>query len=520
MKRVRNIIIKSLIGSFLIVFTACNSWLDITPVGVQTSDTYWKTKDEAEQVLMSSYIQLRECLPSFFKWGEIRSNALAFGSSHDLATDQVTEDERSIRRLDIKPSNSLTSWSNLYVAIGRANHVIKYTSGVMETDMTLSPALANSIIAEAVFIRSLCYFYLVRTFRDVPYVTDPFADDSKTFLDSITEGTFILDQLVKDMKEWAPKSKPGYEGSAWQVKGRATTWAYYALLADVYLWQGNYVGVEQMYQLLNIGGFALAEPDDYFKIFYPGNHPEESIFELQFRGDDDMTGQGNSLYEWFSTGNSDGRYVIDEESMDIIDQDVGASEDEIRGETGMYNNIYTALKYFKYVATERRDPVGYGENTQTYDMRPEKEREPNWIFYRFAEIILMRAEAMVMTGESNAEVCAFLDETTRKRAGLKTELSVPMGQRAMLELILDERLKELMAEGKRWFDILRVSRINNYEYLDILITEVLKKVPVKDRDMWELRLQDEYGHYLPISKREIEASYGNLPQNPFYKNIE
>lgn len=514
MKKMKKIFVKSCLFSLLLVFSGCNDWLDIKPTGVQSSDTYWQTKEEAEQVLMSAYIQLRDCHPSFFKWGELRAGALEFGMVHSASSDQATDDERLLRMLDIRPSNSLCDWSEVYTAIGRANSVIKFAPKALETDATFSRELCNSYIAEAIFIRSLCYFYLVRTFRDVPYVTDPFADDSKTFLDSISSGNDILNLVIKDLE--GARAKPGYEVT-WQTKGRATSWAIYALMADIYLWQGRYSDVRLMYQKLKLGGFSLAETEDYFTLFYPGNNPEESIFELQFRDGDDFTSQNNQLFEWFQASTIDGRYIVSDLSKDIIGADHG---DEIRGEKYMYDGEYTGGKYFKYLGTADRKDVGVHVDSR---LRGEKDREPNWIFYRFADIVLMEAEAMVQTGVPHVDVCVFLDSTIRKRAGLTTKLTVPGDDNklAMYTIILDERLKEFMAEGKRWFDILRIARNGgDYKFSSILIDELCRSVPSKDQDMWRLRLLDEYGHYLPISKSEIEASYGNLPQNPFYKNIE
>lgn len=111
-----------------------------------------------------------------------------------------------------------------------ANAVIKYSPGVIEKDITFTEGLSNSYIAEAIFIRTLCYFYLVRTFDRVPLVLEPYVDDSQGFNVQVAERNVILNQLISDLKKYAPMCKPGYEVD-WQNKGRATSWACYALLA-------------------------------------------------------------------------------------------------------------------------------------------------------------------------------------------------------------------------------------------------------------------------------------------------
>lgn len=530
MKKMKSIFLKSCLSCLLLAMAGCNSWLDINPNTVQTSDTYWQTKEECEQVLMGAYINLRDCLPSFFKWGELRADELEYGPTHNTANDQTTQDERLLKLMDIRPSNTLTDWKAVYSTIGRANHVITLSRKALENDITFYEELCNSYIAEAVFIRSLCYFYLVRTFRDVPYIDEPTVDDSRDFMQEAVKGEVILNGglcvdrngnevkysgesktingIINDLEEWVRRCKPGYEVE-WQTKGRATCWAFYALMADIYLWQENYSKVREIYAILKGAGFGLEEHDKYWSIFYPGNNKKESIFELQFRGQYD--GQGNQLFEWFQNG--EGRYIISTDSKDLLERD---QEDDIRGREYMYDNRYIGEKYWKYLGTQSRKGGIYPDSY----LRPQNDREPNWIFYRFSDILLMEAEAMTMQGVPYNEVCEFLDTTIMRRAGYETPSSVPDNEEDMLEKILEERWKELLGEGKRWFDILRVARKQNYRYRKFLLEVLLKGVPAKDRAMWNLKLENEYGHYLPINKNEIEYNHGVLTQNPFYIGVE
>lgn len=510
MKKLKNKLQKIGIVSMMLACAGCNNWLDIDPVGVQTSDTYWQTKEEAEQVLISSYLQLRTCLPSFFKWGEIRGDELDFGMAHSTSSSPITQGERSLRQLDIRPSNPLCKWSDLYVAIGRANSVIKFAPNALVTDITFTKELCNSFIAEAVFVRSLCYFYLVRTFRNVPYVTEPYADDKQQFVMDVTDGNEILKNVIADMETWSKRCKPGYE-IAWQTKGRATSWAFYALMADIYLWQERYDKVHEMYSKIEAGGFELEKKEDYQTLYYPGNSLLESIFELQFRGN--IEHQGNDIFSWFNASLIDGRYLISERSKKIFED---AAEEDVRGKEYMYDNRYIGEKYWKYLGTRSRKDLMMPNDY----IRPVENRSPNWIFYRYADVILMEAEARAMDGTPYKEVCDFIDNTIRKRAGCINPLTVPDSEEEMLTIILQERQKEFLAEGKQWFDILRIARKQNYKYRNILIQTLVRTVPAKDRPMWKIKLENEYSHYLPIHKSEIEAGHGKLTQNPFYKDVE
>lgn len=494
----------------LFSLAGCNSWLDIDPAGVQTSGTFWRTKEEVDRVLTSAYIQMRVCMPYFFKWGELRGDGLEFGPSHNTDNSSATNDERMMKGLDIRPSNSLNKWLDVYTAIGRANSVIRFSPTALQFDATFAPSLSDSYIAEAVFIRSLCYFYLVRTFRDVPLVLEPYADDSQSFYIKKTAGDEVLEQIISDLETYKSKCKPGYE-VPWQTKGRATSWAFKALLADIYLWRGrdeDYRKVLEIALEFEKSGLELVEKDKWMSIYYPGNSVE-SIFELQFRGN--LTDQKNSLYSWFWGG--DGRYVASYDSKDIFEKE-NKDEADIRGVNSGYKGGSESSKLWKYAGTEN---VKNGSFNAT---RPSTDQSPNWIFYRYADILLMKAEAQVMTGDI-AGACQTL-KPIRERAGylIKPVPDMPANEEEALIMVLKERQKEFLGEGKRWFDILRVARVKEYKYMGYMTEILLKPVPAKDRPLWSMRLQNPDSHYQPILLEEVKSSHGVLIQNPFYKDIE
>lgn len=500
----------------LVFIAGCNPWLDIDPVGVQTSGTFWKTKEEAEQVLISSYMQMRECVPLFLKWGELRGDGIAFGPAHDADNGSMGEAERMIRNLDIRPSNTLNQWNEVYTAIGRANMVLKFSSTALEFDATFAKSLSDSYEAEAIFVRSLMYFYLVRTFKDVPFTLEPYSDDSQDFYVDVTSSDIIIARLIDDLEEYKTKAKPGYE-EPWQSKGRATSWSIKALLADLYLWRGegnDYQKVIEIAEEFEHSPYALMglnrtdrekeeETNVWIEIYYPGNS-KEAIFELQFR---DLEHQRNNLYNWFWGGD---RYLISPNTRDLFEK-VDASEFDIRGYDSGYGET-SDNKLWKYGGTKiSRGNFVQGVRNSNIPV--------NWIFYRYADIILMKAEALAMTGDYQGVSVAL--EPILERAGFENTVpSTPSDEKSALSLVMKERQKEFVGEGKRWFDILRMARRDDYRYKSDLIQLLVESIPPKDRGIWRYRLENEYSHYLPIHTEEIKAAHGVLTQNPFYKDVE
>ncbi|MCC8173493.1 MAG: RagB/SusD family nutrient uptake outer membrane protein [Odoribacter sp.] len=147
-------------------------------------------------------------------------------------------------------------------------------------------------------------------------------------------------------------------------------------------------------------------------------------------------------------------------------------------------------------------------------------RDNNWIFYRYADILLMKAEGLVMSGEQYFSEATELVSQIRTRAGNTTQLYIPDTEREALMIILEERQREFIAEGKRWFDVLRVAQWNDYDgpYRSYLVEVLLAPLSARDRPNWESKLSDPNSYYLPIYKTDVDRSNGVLVQNPFYEN--
>ena len=83
------------------------------------------------------------------------------------------------------------------------------------------------------------------------------------------------------------------------------------------------------------------------------------------------------------------------------------------------------------------------------------------------------------------------------------------------ELVLDERGREFLFEGRRWFDILRVAKRNKFENKQLIIDMILSGADIKQQAILRTRVYDTLSYYLPIPERELIYNQ-NLEQNPFY----
>ena len=486
-------ILRNMAMALLVVLAAsCDSWLDVKPQNEQPMDEFWKTKEEVFAVLTGGYTQLRACLNLMVRWGEVRGDVVELGPG--LSADQ---DMLAVKSLSIQPENSICTWQPFYNAIGRCNGVIEKAPQVLQTDDTFDPAICAQYVAEAIWIRSLCYYYLIRSFKDVPYVTEPYVDDNRPFEMPKTDGKQILSNLVQDLSGQLEHLPVSYGLGAWDNKGRATVWAAYALLADMYLWLEDYDSCIEMCGRIERSEYFYQLPNNqWYKLYYPGNS-DESIFELQW---DATLEQTNNLFGWFYNDEDNNSYAISEAAVGKFNQ--FEDEKDVRANGGSY--IQASSKIWKYAGTA----------TGVANIRETSARDANWIIYRYAEIRLFHAEALVMKDD----IPGAYDIVTeiRTRAGYATHPPLPTGTSEAIDLVLDERLRELCFEGKRWFDLVRTAIREDGKYKDKLIRLLLLNVAAKDRPLYQARLQNTDGYYLPVNQSDIEASGGKLVQNTYY----
>jgi hypothetical protein len=491
-------VIKYIIFSLFIALTltSCDKWLDVLPENEQTTSQYWKTKEEVESVLGAGYTRLRSSAEYLFIWGEARGNGLSFFNVPDgngLAA-------LKLRNMDILPSNVFAKWANMYQVINMANSVIKYAPDVAKNDASFNEYIMKSYLAEAYFQRALAYYYLVRTFRDVPYVTEPYVTDGTSYLIAQSSDTAILNQMVTDLegsiesaKEYFPEVDAADPVNS---KGRATRWAIHALLADINLWLGNYDKcITSCNAVINSGRVGLIAGKNWYSNFYPGNS-NESIFEIQYSY---ALSQTSSFYAWFNT---DLRCILSP-YMQLL---FGENTDDLRGANASY---YGSL-IWKYCGINSNKPTPTNRSTITG-----ASSEQNFIIYRIADVYLMKAEAYIMKNDFvSADTCI---NKIRERAGIATVAPLE-SQSDMLDLLIKERQREFLAEGKNWFDILRIARRDNYKYKNKLIEQVLQVASSSNEAILRSKLSDVNSWYLPIYTDELNVNT-LLVQNSYYKNL-
>jgi hypothetical protein len=152
----------------------------------------------------------------------------------------------------------------------------------------------------------------------------------------------------------------------------------------------------------------------------------------------------------------------------------------------------------------------YGDNFRDAD-----QSFAHWIFYRYADVLLMKAEAL---NEINKPLEASrIVKTIRDRAdAIDMKVMDSLNKSSMAGYILEERQRELAFEGKRWYDVLRNAKRNGYEKRQLLMDLATISLPADRRQAAFGKLIDDNSHYFPVYFYELQTNK-LLEQNTFYK---
>jgi hypothetical protein len=499
--------IKTILAIFILFVSAssCDNYLDLRPQDGIVRDEFWKTKEDIQAAVIGIYSSMLTSPPGvsdltmtqyLFMYGELRGGMVVEGVN-------VTEDETDIINTNVLPSNGLTSWAAFYRTINYCNTVIQLAPAVKSQDPTLTDTQLNNYLSEALAIRAYLYFTLARTFKDVPLKLTATLSDADNFQIPTSPQTEVFAQVIKDLKQADEYAKEDYGNNA-SNKGRVTTYTINAMLADVYLWTEDYQSaLTATKKVTDSGKFKLIEASasTWFNIVYATGNSTESIFEFQY-----TTSNLGPFYSiFYQRPQFKGQGLLMDEVFGI-DFDDPVNKKDIRGDKASL--IGATGEIYKFT----------GLNND--DRKTLQDSDTHWFVYRYADVLLMQAEALArLGGDSNGQAAIDIinDIRLKRKALAATSQTVGSGDtNGIIDYILAERAREFAFEGKRWYDLLRVARANNYERKQLLIDLAVATAPANQQQSIIAKLKDPNSHYLPINTYELYTNKA-LVQNPFYK---
>lgn len=420
----KNIIILSILGILLV---SCEDFTDLAPISNRNEAEFYRNADDFNVAINASYSGLQDngvYGRAYWTMFEMRSENTDQGPDATGLARQYTE----INNFTEDPLNETvtSAWVSSYKVIANSNVILNRIESV-----EMDNSIKERITGEALFLRSLMYYHLAVAYGNIPLQLTPFNPGDE--LNQVDANT-VYAQLILDLEKAENLLPVSYSSSE---KGRATKGAAATLLAKVQLIVGQDDAAEVVLRrIINSYGYRLL--DNYADLWGSENeNNDESIFEVQFVSGG--LGQGSSFTNDFSpsaflqTGSGFGRnrptpaLVNSFDSQDErFEASIGTSYINAQGVEIMANHI------------------------RKYESNPSSENDSdvNFIVFRYADVLLMLAEAL---GES--EESYQLINQVRARAGL-TGINTNTPGTFEKKLLLERKL-ELAFENHRWADLKR-----------------------------------------------------------------
>lgn len=517
----------------VMTMTSCNDFLTIYPTDKTVGEDFWKTKDDVDNMVTGAYramvnygVQERAII-----WGEFRSDEVAKLEGNTYTNNDLA----NIDAVNLLPTNSYNNWNDFYNVINRCNIVLHHAPEVLANDPEFQQGDYDEVRAEMLALRSLAYFYLVRTFRDVPYTTESYEGDEQEMQVAQSSPDSVLQHCIDDLNEAEQyiMRSGAYGRSDWRNKGLFTRDAVWALLSDIYLWRGSMHKSQADYeQAVHYADLVINSKDAYYtannpnnitaggqtdiyhltrgssafySIFVDGNS-NESILEWQCDG---SNVSNEALQNYYYHGSKDVTYSRLMATKIFATNDANANRENgnyvymSQKDRRFWNNCYSVgsadvaqLSIRKMIATSMTDQYSITNSSGAHvaDTKPTgigsyDNFDRNWIVYRLTDVMLMKAEAEVQLAQSDTDRArlrqAFqLVKTVNDRSmdyssyanGDSLTFASYNTKEALELLVLAERQRELCFEGKRWFDLVRYC----YRHMDGVEPNVL----MADRTAW------------------------------------
>lgn len=488
----------------VVMFSAsCDDFFDIDlKNGVEDKEFYTNSND-LNAAAYGIYAALAPDVHKFLLWGSARADMVANGSENDAFVTEFANNS-------ISSINPYTNYAFLYKAIARCNQQLARLYRV-KPDVNSSKDYLDGFYGEAYFVRALCYFWLVRTYKEFPVIEEDISagiTHVSSQGDTIRSRTLSLSnedirnlalQPANEQKVWALiqsdlknamkmlRTDPqwlldGYGMPEALKKIRASQAATHTLAAEVAIWMGQYekaLGYAGVAQSLTLGNESTWSNQFTGTIENSGTYPLFSIayyYTYAF--------ETNRLQEFTSNIESDGgKYLL----MPVM---------------SVYNEIFDETEDCRRVSAMRinRQPVIWkyiGTDTEGKTMREPYESDAAFHLIKAADAYLWQGIAACRT--KNYDMAFTNLNAIRKARGLKEyDRSEFNSLKPKLEeMLFKERARENAYEGRRWYDLLLME--TRLGYTGIIAERVSKKYsdPAKAEAV-KAQLGNPDSWYLPI----------------------
>lgn len=433
--------ILSVIAIILLLSACGKGFLDVKPTNSVPAGTAIKTVADARVAvngIMRNMTNSNYYGRNFILYGDVR------GGDMTLYSQGRGLDALYTFNHTVSANNFSGFWSTIYNNILQVNNLIFNINKLKAEGSTEN---FDSFLGQALTARALMYFDLVRIYGKsytydksawgVPQPLEPLAASAQPLRSTVDDN---YTQILKDLTDAAPLLAKA------KSNGYINYYANRAIQARVYLTMGNYAAaLSAAEDIITNGGYTLYTPANWVAS-WRSQFGTESVFELGvFPNESDLvTGSPGFYLRRRSHGNSNalGFFGASDYFLNRLKQD----PNDVRWGVMLADEISTSANprlgsCYKYSGSTTLQGDGKSSITAV-----------NIKVIRLSEVYLIAAEAAFPTDKNKA--AGYLNSIRNRAAGLAAATAGTV----TLDMILDERSKELFAEGHRYFDMLRLNK--------------------------------------------------------------
>lgn len=539
--------------------TSCQGFLEVPAQGVLTEDNLNGVK-QIENEIIAAYAaigndEVNRPL-SLWNYGNVRSDDAYKGGNDQNDGDFLHFLEISSPSVGNETWYTDVFWYRNYVAISRANFALKLLDKISETEMPNKKVR----IAEMRFLRGHMHFIQKIIFKMVPFIDENMSPEDIANVSNVSFTNDELWQKIADDFDFAYQNLPEVQAEV----GRANKYAAAAYLAKVYLYKAyrqdekhNVTGIdaEDLQQVIDLTGYVMTSSyrleNDFAYNFLPGNYENgpEALFSVQYSHDDGTTygrlNMGNAL----TTPTPGGDF--NKPSQDLVNAyktnnglpmfdnyaDTDYNEQVDKVDPRLFHTVAIPDKPYKYTnvnyeRNQSRNPGMYGyysslkENVDPaseYYVKtgPWHANSKNNIIIRYADVLLMRAEAMIEKGDYAAALPLINQVRNRAKVstgliGFATNLNIQAyvdgvncvwSQDFARQALRWERRLEFAMEGSRFFDLVRWGITDS-----VMNSYYLREASIRIHYQGAQFTKNK-NEYVPVPIQQINFSKGVYQQN-------
>ena len=556
----------SLLAACSFLFAGCSDFLDMNPNGILDEESV-SGVEQLDKLVISAYSMLGNDhydIPfNLWPYGNVRSDDAYKGGrdESDIQDFHFYETSSNITANFGEPDGL---WYNCYIAISRANNALRSLNNVSEQDFPNKKIR----IGECRFIRGHFYFLLKVLFKSIPYIDETVAIEDYGTISNIALSNDELWQKIADDFKAAYDNLPESQGTD---VGRANKYSAAAYLAKTYLYKAyrqdekhnvTEINAEDLKQVLTFSNEVMSSDygleDDFAYNFLPGSYEngKESLFAIQHSTDDGtlygrlnfsdalnvpMKFSGSCDFQKPSQNLVNAYKTVNglPEFSDYNKADYNANTDKVDprlyhtvalpgvpykyDKKNIFDESWTRNKAVYCLYSSLKENVALNDPSSVL-IDPFRANTKNKIVIRYADVVLMRAEALIEL-DREKEALPLINEI-RERAKKSTGL-IDYAENVDIALYVDnvncnwtkpyarealrwERRLELAMESQRFFDLVR------WGIADSVINTFYKEEAPKRTYYEDAHFEKNRAEYVPIPQQQINFSKQVYKQNYGY----